>query len=478
MVSGGCSGGAGGGSPADSLCCLIMCPCISLIFGAIFVYFAVYGAMRDGCVDSMPEDSVACASVRTTPIEGSNGIWVLPLSVPTGGSCSGAEPCPSGSYCNYDHGDSGECEQCADCMGGNCHDCGLPDGGVDDCLASCGGEEQVIIDTDRSSPPVAGTALGTCTDLTMTTDSDDEGYDAGVHVGSTATTATEAPWHSANQRTGTSKTCDDYANQMLCKLCEPFADGGYGPGGDGWDPMWGSPADLQYANGGMTAVDACCACGGGDTPLAEMALCRSFQRGCDVLEDCATERTQIAFGLIFVLAASVTGFCVFKANEKRIKRKEAQAAREAEQAEQVAAGVVAMPAGSAGVFVNPMAGAATAVAMPTAAAGATVTAVAMPTAATATATAMPVVAQPTTQAMQVAVPQGVAAGQMMLVNTPGGQMQVAVPAGLIAGQIFQVNVPSASAAAPMAVATATAAPATAVASPVAVATVTPVVSTE
>ena len=42
------------------------------------------------------------------------------------------------------------------------------------------------------------------------------------------------------------------------------------------------------------------------------------------------------------------------------------------------------------------------------------------------ATAMPVAAAPPagTQMMQVAVPAGVGPGQMMLVNTPGGQMQV------------------------------------------------------
>ena len=69
--------------------------------------------------------------------------------------------------------------------------------------------------------------------------------------------------------------------------------------------------------------------------------------------------------------------------------------------------------------------------------------------------------------MQIAVPEGVAPGQMVMVSTPGGQMQVvsaqpqsppicvchsprktsdmqtvlqAVPAGLVPGQMFQVIV--------------------------------------
>jgi hypothetical protein len=70
--------------------------------------------------------------------------------------------------------------------------------------------------------------------------------------------------------------------QSLCKLCdhvqsdspsdETIHSGAFA-GGDGWDHEWGEPWDDQYRNGGMTAVDACCACGGGSNGLTDLSAC-------------------------------------------------------------------------------------------------------------------------------------------------------------------------------------------------------------
>jgi hypothetical protein len=54
------------------------------------------------------------------------------------GGCSVESPCPEGSFCNFDDGDAGRCEQCTDCEGpSGCYDCGLPTAGGDDCTAKC-----------------------------------------------------------------------------------------------------------------------------------------------------------------------------------------------------------------------------------------------------------------------------------------------------------------------------------------------------
>jgi hypothetical protein len=263
----------------------------------------------------------------------------------------------------------------------------------------------------------------------------------------------QVPWRSYNSRTGVGKTCSDYRAQNLCKLCDHqihyFAAPSYHsmPGGTGWSPEWGTPGDAQYSNGGLTAVDACCACGGGDRALADLSTCTAFSDGCDKIEECTSEQASFMFGGAFVLIMIATAFFVWKANEGRKKRKEAAAAQQAEAAAAAADGPVVAAAvpGAPGLVVNPL-NAATAVAAPVAQPGATTM-------------------------MQVQVPQGSGPGQPMLVNTPGGQMQVIVPAGIMPGMAFQVSVP---AAAPVAVATATAVPATvvatAVATPAAVAT--------
>ena len=51
------------------------------------------------------------------------------------------------------------------------------------------------------------------------------------------------------------------------------------------------------------------------------------------------------------------------------------------------------------------------------------------------------VQQPQTQLMQVQVPQGMAGGMMLQVQTPAGLMKVQIPAGLQAGQTFRMRVP-------------------------------------
>ena len=49
-------------------------------------------------------------------------------------SCDLHSPCELGEFCNYESGDSGVCEGC----GGGC-DCGLPQGGEEDCNSMCTG---------------------------------------------------------------------------------------------------------------------------------------------------------------------------------------------------------------------------------------------------------------------------------------------------------------------------------------------------
>ena len=49
------------------------------------------------------------------------------------------------SFCNYDYGDSGSCENCADIPGGTLSGCdqwGLPDAGAADCHKWCGQQQQ------------------------------------------------------------------------------------------------------------------------------------------------------------------------------------------------------------------------------------------------------------------------------------------------------------------------------------------------
>merc|ERR1712216_473222 len=56
------------------------------------------------------------------------------------------------------------------------------------------------------------------------------------------------------------ESCDDYVSQRLCTL-----ESGYGPG---WVRMDDDLEDLtfeDYATEGISAVEACCGCGGGST---------------------------------------------------------------------------------------------------------------------------------------------------------------------------------------------------------------------
>ena len=452
---GGCGGGGGGcggssdsgmhsgyggrgGSPGDSLFCLICCPCICLFIVAQFVWLTIYGTMHDGCVESMPADASACGSLRSTPLQQrEGGDWELPSeslvnfeegSLGSGQSCSSDWACPGGEFCNFDFGRSGSCEACSRCS--VCHDCGLPSAGAESCLATCA----------TGSEWYGRVYLGTCADLTMDATLDTTSIPSGGHAG--------VPWRSNNPRTGTHKTCGDYGAQQLCKLCDrqihlcdygncPLQDAP--PGGKGWDASWGSPGDSQYANGGMTAVDACCVCGGGDTPLASISDCTNMEDACSKLDECASRKAAIAFGIVFVLIVACVGFCVFKAMQSRTERREAAAAQQVD----AAVPATAVPAGDSAMVVNP-------ILRPTYA----TTAVAV---ATPTAQAAPAVGA--TATMQVAVPQGVAPGQPMLINTHAGQMQVTVPAGVMPGMMFQVNVP----AVPTALVTATAVPAAAMA---------------
>ena len=45
--------------------------------------------------------------------------------------------CIDGTFCNYDFGDSGECEKCFGFVGDDCYSAGLPDKGAADCEQRC-----------------------------------------------------------------------------------------------------------------------------------------------------------------------------------------------------------------------------------------------------------------------------------------------------------------------------------------------------
>ena len=257
--------------------------------------------------------------------------------------------------------------------------------------------------------PATGTSLGTCADRTM-----DDSFNGTM------------PWRSNNSSRGEGKTCDDYRVQQLCKLCEGQFD--VQPGGTGWKPEWGSPADLQYANGGMTAVDACCACGGGNATLADPMVCNSFTDGCEKIDDCAD--AHLMYAVAFVCIVGGTGYFVMHMRGRRKKQRDWQfPAAQAETTQTAVDGtaVAAAAVPDTGMTVNPL-NAATAVAM-----------------------AQPATLHNATTAMQVQVPHGSGPGQPMLVDTPAGQMQVIVPAGVMPGMAFQINIPTP---APTAVATA------------------------
>ena len=52
-------------------------------------------------------------------------------------ACSINNPCATDQFCNFDDDNSGSCERCRDSCGTNCFACGLPRGGVQDCIARC-----------------------------------------------------------------------------------------------------------------------------------------------------------------------------------------------------------------------------------------------------------------------------------------------------------------------------------------------------
>ena len=307
--SGGLVGGhGGGGSPTDSLCCIMLCPCICLVVFLSVVVSIVNESVADSCKQEHPNDAEICFNHYATPVQ-SDGDWVIPAADAwspgndggSGDSCSRASSCMGGEFCNFDDGDSGFCESCNDC--GGCFGCGLPEAGAQDCAAKCGAVAEPSV-----------TSLGSCNDL-MTSQMNRNG-----------TSYSEPVWKSNNPRTNVGKTCREYERQRLCKLCDRFPEYTDGsPGGDGWDPAWGSPADSQYSNGGMTAVDACCACGGGDTPLVDQATCNAAVESCEVLEECQQSKAGLVTSVLTVLALVVVACCIKKAMDSRKKRQETAA---------------------------------------------------------------------------------------------------------------------------------------------------------
>jgi hypothetical protein len=174
---------------------------------------------------------------------------------------------------------------------------------------------------------IKGMTLGSCNDLALP---DQYGSDEIV-----------VDWYSNNSTSGTGKTCHDYEKERLCKLCDRFPEYTVGrPGGEGWDRDWGTPSDSQYSNGGMTAVVACCACGGGDTPLIQQADCMAAVKSCEVVDACRRSKANKVLGVMTVLVLVAVGFCV-----NCVKKKCYQTANPVEQQASIEEGVVG-PSGS------------------------------------------------------------------------------------------------------------------------------------
>jgi hypothetical protein len=215
-----------------------------------------------------------------------------------------------------------------------------------------------------------------------------------------------ADWESHNARIGSGKTCADYKQQALCNICSKASNNEEKdythPAGPGWNPEWGTgPGDQQYENYGMTAVDACCVCGGGSPPPIDAAQCRDYGDACQQMDDCAEETAGLVLGLVFIVGGGCALFAIKCGYDKK-KAKDAEFAKRREEA------LAAEAAATTVATANPAAGG----------------------------------AAQTTQMMSVTAPAGVSAGQQMTIETPSGQMQVAVPAGVGPGMTFQVAVPA------------------------------------
>lgn len=52
-------------------------------------------------------------------------------------SCSASQRCPVGAFCNFDHGSTGDCENCFTTTEYDCRNDGIPARGVTDCIAEC-----------------------------------------------------------------------------------------------------------------------------------------------------------------------------------------------------------------------------------------------------------------------------------------------------------------------------------------------------
>ena len=76
---------------------------------------------------------------------------------------------------------------------------------------------------------------------------------------------------------------------------------------------------------GNDRVEACCACGGGDTPLVDRAKCNAEVESCEVLEECRESTAGLVIGVLTVLGLVVIACSIKKAMDLRKKRQETTA---------------------------------------------------------------------------------------------------------------------------------------------------------
>jgi hypothetical protein len=134
-----------------------------------------------------------------------------------------------------------------------------------------------------------------------------------LRVNSTLREGGTSTWQDSNGR-----SCALYEENTLCKVCDAstltdlnwVVDDNEQPyGGVGWKSEWGTPGDAQHATSGLTAVDACCACGGGDTPLTTAEDCRHYKDACYVLQSCSDTNLKMAWFGTFVVFTILLAVC-------------------------------------------------------------------------------------------------------------------------------------------------------------------------
>ena len=374
------------------------------------LYAAILPGRLEACVSSMQAEALACDDHRL-PGEVDLGtctdlipseLFGLPSTSPWESDTPQGRG--SGKTC-ADYGEQQLCNLCEGVqmtqVGGACSITNICNPGSYTCIeGGVAGARSCVNDNECGRGGNMICSNSTCMDAGGTNTQrnmgggDRDGADGDVTRGGVCAASTEC----AGTDVCDTDECGNIVNKPGCDCYD----------GTKYKAHWQCPSgDQLYANGGMTATDACCVCGGGSTPLIDAATCTASAAACVALDGCAHSKTQMMSIVIVVLGIVVMagGFAwaVFTGKGHEVGRMTGRAGWTSGGGGTISANVVHNAAKhNPNVVANPL--------------------------------------NTAGQTMQVAVPEGVAPGQMVMVSTRGGQMQVAVPAGLVPGQMFQVIV--------------------------------------